>query len=289
MAQELAALAISPAFEEDFAVRVAQARGTLSSNDERVIEHVRERLDAVAFHTSESLAQSAGVSRAAVVRFARKLGYTGFTELRDAARGGLRERRESPLGRFSGEDGISLLERKTQQDIKNLAATQGIATDLVGPAARLLSGASSVYVAGNRKSYGLAIYAQRMLDGVRADVRLVDPGFPDDLASLGPKDVLLAMLFRRYSRQTIALIASAKEAGAGVIVITDGRGHDFTVKADHVLAAIADSPTLYESMVAPVWLVEALVAETAAVDRERSRSRLQQVERFVEDQSLLLD
>ncbi len=270
-------------------MRVAQARGTLSSNDERVIEHVRERLDSIAFHTSESLAQSASVSRAAVVRFARKLGYTGFTELRDAARGALRERRESPLGRFSGDEGISLLERKTQQDTKNLAATRAMVTDLIGPAAQTLSSASSVYVAGNRKSYGLAIYAQRMLDGVRADVRLVDPGFPDDVSSLGPKDVLLTLLFRRYSRQTIALIASAKDAGAKVIVITDGRGHDFADDADHVLAAIADSPTLYESMVATVWLVEALVAETAAVDRKRSRARLQQVERFVEDQSLLLD
>lgn len=275
-------------FEEQFAVRVAQARGVLSANDERIIEHIRDQLESVAFHTSDSLAQATGVSRAAVVRFARKLGFGGFTEFRDAARGAIRQDRESPLSRFADEQAASPMERKVQQDAANLAATRALAEDAIRAAAPKVAGAERVYVLASRKSFGLALYFQRVLRGVRADVHLVEPGFPDELADLTPRDVVIACIFRRYSRQTIALLDSARRAGATTIVVTDGRSHDFAQESDLVLAAIADSPTLYDSMVAPVWLLEALVVETAAADRERSRETLAAAEQFAQSQSLLL-
>lgn len=276
-------------FEEDFAVRVTEARGRLSRNDERVVDHLRERLEGLAFHTSDSLAQSAGVSRAAVVRFARKLGYEGFTELRDAARGALREERESPLGRFADADDDSLVARKAEQDARNLAATQTLAGDAIGGAAAVVAGARTVFLIGHRKSYGLALYIHRMLEAVRPNVRLVDPGFTDELAHVGSQDAVVACLFRRYSRLTISLMRLAKEAGASLVVVTDGRGHDFAADADHVLAAQAESPTLYDSMVAPMWLLETLVAEAAALDPERTRRTLAIVERHTEDLGVLLD
>jgi DNA-binding MurR/RpiR family transcriptional regulator len=275
-------------FDEQFAVRVAEARGLLSANDERIIEHIRDQLESVAFHTSDSLAQATGVSRAAVVRFARKLGFAGFTEFRDAARGAIRQDRESPLSRFASEQPASPLERKVQQDAANLAATRALTEDAIKAAAPLVAQAERVFVVASRKSFGLAMYFQRVLRGVRADVHLVEPGFPDELADVTRRDVVIACIFRRYSRQTIALLDSARRAGATTVVVTDGRSHDFAQETDLVLAAIADSPTLYDSMVAPIWMLEALIVETAAVDRERSRETLAAAEQFAQSQSLLL-
>jgi DNA-binding MurR/RpiR family transcriptional regulator len=276
-------------FAEDFLLRVAGARGSLTANDERVIAELRENPEALAFHTSESLAQSADVSRAAVVRFARKLGFAGFTELRDAARGAVKQQRESPLGRFAGDPSDSLPGRKLEQDVQNLRATLALSEDAIVSAAKALGAARRIYVVGNRKTYGLALYAQRMLRGIRSAVHLVDPGYPDDLAGIGPEDVVLAFVFRRYSPNTIALLEAAQQCGACTVVVTDGGGHGFTAGANHALVALADSPSLYDSMVAPMWLLEVLVAETAAVDRSRSRATLEAVEQFTEDHKLLLD
>jgi DNA-binding MurR/RpiR family transcriptional regulator len=276
-------------FEEEFALRVAHARGVLSANDERIIAHVRDQLQSVAFHTSDSLAQDTGVSRAAVVRFARKLGFAGFTEFRDAARGAIQQVHESPLSRFADDRDAPLLERKVQQDAKNLVATCALVEDVLKRAAQRIAEAERVKVIASRKSFGLAMYFQRMLAQVRTEVHLIDPGFPDELADLTERDVVIACLFRRYSRQSIALLQSARAAGAATVVVTDGRSHDFAQEPDLVLAAVADSPTLYDSMVAPVWLLEALVVESAAVDRARSRAMLEAAERFAQAQSLLLD
>jgi DNA-binding MurR/RpiR family transcriptional regulator len=75
-----------PSLGRELDVRVAGARGGLSGNDERILAFLREHLGELAFHTAESLAQGAGVSAAAVVRFSRRLGYGSFRELRDRAR-----------------------------------------------------------------------------------------------------------------------------------------------------------------------------------------------------------
>src|SRR4051794_15218587 len=106
-------------FEEELASRAADARGKLSSNDERILEHLNENLDELPFHTSDSLAKDVGVSRAAVVRFANKLGFSGFSELQRASRNAVRESQESPLSRFSGESD-SLVEQKAVQDSRNV-------------------------------------------------------------------------------------------------------------------------------------------------------------------------
>ena len=79
---------------------------------------------------------------------------------------------------------------------------------------------------------------------IACDVRLVDPSFADPLRSLGPEDVLIACTFRPYARATLGLIPDARRAGAAVVVLTDGRAHDFVEPSDLVLAVPVESPTL---------------------------------------------
>ena len=101
---------------QELDVRVADARRRLSRNDERILAFLRDHLDELAFHTAESLAQGTGVSAAAVVRFARRLGFESFRELRDRAR-------EDLQGRARGAAGApteSTLARKVRRDIENL-------------------------------------------------------------------------------------------------------------------------------------------------------------------------
>jgi DNA-binding MurR/RpiR family transcriptional regulator len=222
------------------------------------------------------------------VRFAHKLGYTGFTDLQRAARRALMRSQESPLSRFAGASPGSLLEQKAIQDSRNVLATEALVRDAIGPAAASVAKAERVFLIAARKSYALSVHLHRLLAGLREGVQLVDPGFPDEIADAGPNDVIVACLFRRYSRLTVDLLKVARGSGAHVVLVTDGRGHDFAAHADQVIVAVATSPTLYDSMVAPMWAIESLVAEVAAVNPRRSRSRLETVEEFTEHHRLLL-
>jgi DNA-binding MurR/RpiR family transcriptional regulator len=152
-----------------------------------------------------------------------------------------------------------------------------------------VASARTTWLLANRETYGLAVYAQRLMHQVRADVRLVDPSFPDPLRGLGPDDALVACTFRPYARQTLALAAHARAAGARVVILTDGRGHEFLEPRDIVLAVPVQSPTLLLSFTSAVCAIEALVAQVAMLDADHTHDMLEATAQFVGAQGLLVE
>jgi DNA-binding MurR/RpiR family transcriptional regulator len=265
-------------------LRLAEVRGNLSANDERIADFLRGHLDGLAFHTAGSLAQGAGVSAAAVVRFSRRLGLESFRELRDVAREELRSER-SPTS--IGTVGESALARKAQADIAKLELLPHLLGDKVAEAAALIAGANSTSLLAGRETYGLAVYAYRLLHHVHRAVHLVDPSFPDDLRDVGAGDVVLAISFRPYSRQTIDLLGHARSMGARVVLITDGLAHDFIDPDDLALAVPVESPTLFLSFVPALSVLESLAATVAELDAERTTETLEATAGFIEDLGLV--
>ena len=273
--------------EQQLDMRVSDARGRLSRNDERILAFLREHLAELAFHTAESLAQGAGVSAAAVVRFSRRLGFASFRELRERARAELQSGREP--GSVSADAAQSTLERKVQRDIASLELLARMLEEPLAKASAVIAGADTTWFLANRETYGVAVYAQRLLHHVRSDVRLVDPSFPDPLRSIGAGDAVVACTFRPYARQTLALIDHVRAAGAHLILVTDGRGHGFIGSADVVLAVPVESPTMLLSFTPAVCALEALVAQVAMLDADRTHDTLDATASFAAAQNLVVE
>ena len=273
--------------EQQLDMRVSDARGRLSRNDERILAFLREHLAELAFHTAESLAQGAGVSAAAVVRFSRRLGFASFRELRERARAELQSGREP--GPVSAGAAPSTLERKVQRDIASLELLAQMLEEPLAKASAVIAGADTTWFLANRETYGVAVYAQRLLHHVRGDVRLVDPSFPDPLRSIGAGDAVVACTFRPYARQTLALIDHVRAAGAHLILLTDGRGHGFIGSADVVLAVPVESPTMLLSFTPAVCVLEALVAQVAMLDADRTHDTLDATASFAAAQNLVVE
>ena len=273
--------------EQQLDVRVSDARGRLSRNDERILAFLREHLDELAFHTAESLAQGAGVSAAAVVRFSRRLGFASFRELRERARAELQSGREP--GPATAGAAQSTLERKVQRDIASLELLARMLEEPLATASTVIAGADTTWFLANRETYRVAVYAQRLLHHVRRDVRLVDPSFPDPLRSIGAGDAVVACTFRPYARQTLALIDHVRAAGAHLILVTDGRGHGFIGSADVVLAVPVESPTMLLSFTPAVCVLEALVAQVAMLDADRTHDTLDATASFAAAQNLVVE
>jgi DNA-binding MurR/RpiR family transcriptional regulator len=265
-------------FEHAFATRVTLAGGELTANDIRVTQYLHDHLEQLPFLAADEVAAAVGVSRAAVVRLARKLGYPAFAALRDDARRQFHEMQSSPLARFSSSaadssPGAEKSRRKFEADAANLQATWAIIAERLEPAAGDLARARHVFVAGNRNSYGLAAYFHRLLRGVRGRCYLLDPGFPDEVADLTPDDVLLIVLFQRYSAVSVRMLDWAARAGATTIAVTDSQSQPFLQDVTHLLAVVTGSPLLYQSMVAALAVLEAL-AEGAADTMPAEAARL---------------
>jgi DNA-binding MurR/RpiR family transcriptional regulator len=156
-------------------------------------------------------------------------------------------------------------------------------------AAAVIAGADTTWFLANRETYGIAVYAQRLMHQVRADVRIVDPSFTDPLRAIGPQDVLVACTFRPYARQTLDLVAHARGRRAPVVLVTDGRGHDFIDAADVVLAVPVESPTMLLCFTRAVCVLEALAAQVAMLDADHTHDTLEATATFVADQNLVVE
>jgi DNA-binding MurR/RpiR family transcriptional regulator len=276
-------------FIRELELRMASTRP--SRNDERILAFVREHIDELAFHTSESIAQGAGVSRAAVVRFSLRLGLGGFAQLRERYREHLRSEQPDGAGapQAAGDTDAGLLARKIGRDIQNLELLAAMLAPDLDRAARIAQRARRLWVIANRETHGLAVYFHRLVHHIRSEVRLVDPAFPDPLRDLDGDDALLACTFRPYARQTIAMVRRAREARASVIVITDGTGHRFLEPDDLVLAVPVQSPTMFLSFVSALSALEALAAAISRIDPDHTYQTREATGRFLEGQELMLE
>lgn len=262
------------ALQAELRARAIQSSATLSENDQRVVAFLNEHFDEIGIHTVESISQGVGVSRAAVVRCARRLGFSGFRELRDRARAEWRG--TAKPDRNNVHQLKSLMERKLLADEKHLALIPTLISEhLLADAVATISRGRHVWIVAHRETYGLGLYFHRLLHNVRAEVRLLDVGFLDPLRDLTPEDVVIACTFRPYSRQTVAMLPEVRSSGARLIVVTDSAAQGFLSQQDTVLTVPVDSPSVFLSLVPAVFLFELIAGDLARLDPDRSLEALE--------------
>jgi DNA-binding MurR/RpiR family transcriptional regulator len=249
-----------------FLRRLDASAARLSSNDAAVAAYLRRNPLAGALSTADQLAHGAGVSKAAVVRFAVRLGYPGFTELREHLRQQLiQQQAESPP--VVGDEGIDdvriFLSTKLASDLASLSSFVESVNqrDLQRCAELLVQRDATVFVAGHRRGFAAAMFAQRMFNWVRPGVRLwrmEEPGLALALDEIRAGDVVLAFAFRRYPRVTGVLLEYAREVGAFSILVTESLTCPFVALADSVLLCPSVESAAFDSNVPAVFCIETL-------------------------------
>lgn len=272
--------------ETELRVRALEVTSALSDNDRRIMDFLVEHMDEVGIHTVESISQGVGVSAAAVVRFSRRLGYSGFRELRDRARAHWRAAERSDHD--AGGPADSLLSKKIETDTRSLGLLPSIiSAELIDDVIGLLTNAQQVWVVGHRETLGLALYFQRLLHNVRSNVHILEPGFPDPLRDLVADDVVFACTFRPYAPQTIRLLPEIRAAESQLIVLTDGGAHGFLSPSDRVLVAPVESPSVFLSLVPAMVLCEAIAGSLARQAPDRSSQMLEQTSALAQRQGFV--
>jgi DNA-binding MurR/RpiR family transcriptional regulator len=269
-----------------FLSTIEAAIDTFSPNDRRVADHLLTAYPNAAWETADEVATRVGVSKAAVIRFAARLGYEGYAELQRAFQVELSQRLASPLALLeqrAGDESSDLLDSMLRQSTENLVRTRRrISLQTLNSATERLARAEScVFVLGFRKSFGLAVYAHQLLAMLRPGVILMptaESSFPEALQDVRPEDVIVAITVRRYARSTLEAIDYCRDAGAYVIAVSDTLAGPATPRANVVFAGAADGVSLFDSGVSILFVLEALVNGVASRIREGASERLRQGE-----------
>jgi DNA-binding MurR/RpiR family transcriptional regulator len=224
----------------------------------------------IAVTSMRGLAEAAGVKPNTLVRLARAVGFAGYEELRAPFR---QQAAGTTLSfpdraRFlrsideGGRHGAMLADMAAAAltNVETLFAD--LAADDLKKAAELIDRSRRTNVLGVGTARPLAenfaYVAGMAVDNITAIPKL---GLAiDDVARMGPDDVLLALTFSPFRAEIVEAVRRANENGVTVIAITDSWAAPIVGPATISFVVPDDSPLPFSSNIAAMALLETLIA-----------------------------
>ena len=234
--------------------------------------------------TAAKLGKTAQVSESTVVRFASELGYSGYPAMQKALQELIRGRLTSVQRiRASEMEEGDLLSRAMHRDVETINTTiESIDRAAFANVVEKLLAAEHVYIVGVRSSAFLAGYLNFYLRLLMDNVILVQHSAAgeiyEQMVHIGPKDVLIAISFPRYSNMVIHAVDMACERGADVIAITDNGMSPLMPYAAEALFVQCEALSYVDSLAAPLSFLNALVLAVGYRKRQEVDETFSQLE-----------
>lgn len=225
--------AVLPDSFADLQTVIAQRHGEMSPRLRQIAEFALANPNDMALETVAVVAERAGVQPSALIRFAKLLGYDGFTDMQRVFRTRLTDSMMSYGQRLralkatdgAGSDASGILHHFTEAGILALEhLQQEITSEDLDQALLALIRAQHIYVVGFRRSFPVATYLAYALSQLGRRVVLVDHvgGMArQQIGSMDDRDLLLAISFKPYAQETLDLIRLGSGAGVPILAITD--------------------------------------------------------------------
>lgn len=256
---------------ENFQMRIESVYGSLSKGHKKIADFIKLNYEKASFMTAASLGKAVGVSESTVVRFASNIGFDGYPELQKYLQEMVKshltsvQRMDVAASRFGGDDYI---QKAFVTDIDMIKATRdSISREAIIKSAEAINRAKKIYILGVRSSAALASFAAFYLRLLYENVVLIDTSASSELFEqmfrISENDVCIAISFPRYSNQTVKALSFAKDRGATIISITDGEMSPIAAYATHLLVAKSSMVSFVDSLVAPLSVINALIAACA--------------------------
>lgn len=270
-----------------FDEKIRETYADLTYSQRKVANYVQEKYEDVAFETLEKLAAKAGVSTTTVIRFARALGCSGYSEMQEAIKKEIQTKGSLPdrLERAAVTSDNDLLSEAFTTDINNINETfAGLHPEELETAIRLISGARNIYVLGMRSSFSLAHYMVSRLGEIKKNVRFIQSTgliYPEEIVSADAGDVCIAYIFPRYSKTGINILAWMRSRGVKVVLITSNNNLPVRSYGDVCFHCAIQSVSCKNSLTAPMCLTNYLVAELALRNYDEAHEVLSRTEEIL--------
>jgi DNA-binding MurR/RpiR family transcriptional regulator len=227
----------------------------------------------IALQGIQEVAQDCGVQPSAVVRFAKHFGFHGYTQLQTLFRAGAarqlapqrdyQDRIRSLIDAGVGPlPGAQIAHEVVEGSLASLQALQaGLADAPIDAAVDLLAAAPALWLAAARRAFPVGAYLAYALQHTAKPVHwLHGLGAMQmgELRAMAPGDVIVAVSFDPYARETLELADAAIARGARLIALTDSPLSPLAARASVTLIA-QDSATFgFRSLTGTLCLAQSL-------------------------------
>lgn len=212
---------------------IIEKRDKLPKRLAQVAAYTVEFPDDIAFGTVGTISQQAAVQPSTLVRFAKALGYSGFSDLQAVFQRRLRDRVSNYDARLQALDAypsgraaaMALIDGFSQTAIRSVERfKERIKPDELDEAARILAQANTIYIIGLRRSYPIASYLAYTFGtlGIKTVLAGSPSGVDHEIMSFaGPNDAALAISFAPYAPATIDYTQQVVSQKTPLVAITD--------------------------------------------------------------------
>lgn len=205
--------------EKDILQRIAEESSGYSKRQRAIGKYICENSDIVAFMTAQMLSEAAEVSESSVVRFARQLGFDGYTELRRALQQLVKERiatHEEAVETESRE--LGLLVAGGLQGLQALPSSQN--ERALEQAVLMLHGAERIVVQAGFGMDGLDVHLAAGLNTLGFRACAAPKGISGEILGFDERAALVSISGHYYAG-LLGSIRYAKARNAMVLVLAE--------------------------------------------------------------------
>lgn len=276
--------------EKDLFVKIEQQESKMSKGHKLIANYILSHYDKAAFMTAQKLGEKVGVSESTVVRFASEMGYEGYPALQRALQDLMRNKLTAVQRIEVTSDHMTrdnVLERVLTLDIERIRKTlEHTSLKAFNDAVDKIINCNAIYIIGARSAAPLASFLHYYFNMIFPHVKLIKNTTTSELFEqvmhIDEKDVIIGISFPRYSKQTAKILQYASNSGANVIAITDSEDSPLAQYADELLLARSDMASFVDSLVAPLSLINALIAAVSISDVDMVSHSFERLEKIWE-------
>jgi len=271
----------------DIKTKIQNNYQALPKNQRKVADFFIENFDKIPFLSVQNVSLETDASVASVVRFAQRVGFSGFSEMRvkiaDELQNHLEGKSIFPLLENLDDDTLTSV---ANTDIKNINDTLALIDRAnFHKAIDLINRANRVYTAGLGISFLLSQILAYQLNQVGINAFAFRKGsslFLEQALFLENDDIVITFSFPPYSAETIDVAKYAKEENIPLIAITNREASPITFYSTVNLVVKSENMLYTNSFAAISVLINAISTESALRERPRAEAMLKNLNRLTE-------
>lgn len=263
---------------------------SFSKNHKILADYFIDNFDTIPFLSVQQIAEATLLSVASVVRFAQKIGFNGYLEMREEISKNLQEL-------INKKDFFTLIDNKNSlkedhltfvanQEIKNISETVNlIDRNNFDKSIKMILSSKRVYTVGLGISYMLAeILAYQLSQVANSTYNFSHShsSFLEQLLYVNSDDILIAISFPPYSVETIEAARYAKKKKIKVIAITNKTSAPISRFSDVQLIVQSENMLFTNSFAAISVLINAIATECALQNRKNTNKIVDELNKLVD-------
>jgi len=273
---------------------IKQNLDDMTKSERHVATYYLGHLNDFAFYTLDRIAAEMGTSTTTVIRFCRRLGFSGFKSFQEALRADIKYQPDLPdkfQRTLDNTINDELLAQTIQQDIRCVQQTfHNLPYESLATAVRHIVNAKRVFTFGMKESFALAHYAYTRFLTIRNNVYILNAGYNGDvesILSLNSEDVCVIYLFHRYTKQSLQILPMLKKQGVTIILVTSAPYDSVEEYATLLLPCHVDANGIKNSAIAPICLADYLCNAVAVQNGKNTLQHMRDSEELFKTSSIL--